>query len=277
MLRLQAIKLNRTIIKKAIMTNSYNTSHPQMAAYIKEGLQPHTISVKNDNNKVDNITVYSISKDNLDCYVTNKDIHNFIKLFKIVLYTEFTRFEQLSLYIRSIVKICTKLNIAVPWTLPSGAIISQSYLDSTTLKIRPFGFVKSKYNFKTIIKDKFDSTKQLNATMPNLIHSLDASSIALLYKFLRANSVSNIYTIHDCFAVSANNVSLLINLLKGVYIKIYSDDIYLKTLDTHIRNTIINFFGGSIFSDDNKYIFIFNEKILYPTLDKVIDTSISII
>lgn len=72
--------------------------------------------------------------------------------------------------------------MTIPWLLPSGAIISQSYFNFKTLKIRPFAFIKFKYNFKTIIKDEFNGVKQLNATMPNLIHSLNASSIALLYK-----------------------------------------------------------------------------------------------
>lgn len=54
----------------------------------------------------------------------------------------------------------------------------QSYLTSKTIKIRIFAFMKSKYTFKTYIQE-FDLRKQCNAAMPNLIHSLYASSIAL--------------------------------------------------------------------------------------------------
>ena len=109
----------------------------------------------------------------------------------------------------------------IPWVIPSGAIISQSYLDNKTLKIKPFGFIDSRYNFKTIIKDRFDLVKQSNALMPNLIHSLDASSIALLYERLSENNTYNLFTIHDCFHVTTDKVELLINLLKAVYVKIY--------------------------------------------------------
>ena len=52
--------------------------------------------------------------------------------------------------------------------------------------------------------------------MPNLIHSLDASSIALLYERLSENNTYNLFTIHDCFAVTTDKVELLINLLKAV-------------------------------------------------------------
>lgn len=160
--------------------------------------------------------------------------------------------------------------------LPSGATISQSYLENKTLKVRPFAFINSKYSFKYIIQDKFDLRKS-NAAMPNLIHSLDASSIALLYKELSANKTNILYTIHDCFAVTADKVKLLINLLKGVYIKIYSEDSYLVTLDAHIKNTIVHSYGPNIFSEDGSHIIINGkEKILYPTLDNVIDTKASV-
>lgn len=57
--------------------------------------------------------------------------------------------------------------------------------------------------------------------MPNIIHYLDASSIAILYSYLSKNKITDIYTVHDCFAVTANNVETLISDLK-VYIYTYT-------------------------------------------------------
>lgn len=65
--------------------------------------------------------------------------------------------------------------------------------------------------------------------MPNVIHSLDACSIALLYNIFSKETNNNIYTIHDCFGVTAEKVTTLMSILKGVYIKIYSDEAYLCT------------------------------------------------
>jgi len=315
LVRLDKITLNRNILKKALMTFSYNASIPQMVNYIKEMLKSHDLddlkkdlnnynnifksnidnyiidkpnSDINDDNKVEWVglrqkkhtdnTVYTVGGD-LENYITSKDIYKFVKYFKVILYNEFPRMKLLNAYLKSIIKICTKQNIPIPWSLPNGAIINQSYLNSKTLKVRPFAFIKSKYNFRTIIKDEFDSVKQLNATMPNIIHSLDASSIALLYKAFSAEGFDNIYTIHDCFAVTANNVELLIDLLKGVYIKIYSDDVYLADLDNYIKNTIINTFGKNVFTSDFKYIYVGSnrERLPYPSIEKVLnlDTSIN--
>lgn len=43
--------------------------------------------------------------------------------------------------------------------------------------------------------------------MPNLVHSLDASSLALLLNSYFNEGLDNIFTVHDCFAVTANSVS----------------------------------------------------------------------
>ena len=60
------------------------------------------------------------------------------------------------------------------------------------------------------------------ATMPNLIHSLDASAIALLAKhFINASTTKNIYTIHDCFGIFAKDAFSLLEMLKTVYAEIY--------------------------------------------------------
>lgn len=291
LIRLDKIILNRNILKKALMTFSYNASIVQMVNYIKEMLKTHTIQESNNVLIDDNVelsiqgvarkykdnTVYTVG-DELENYITSKDIYKFVKYFKVVLDNEFPRMKLLNTYLRSIIKICTKQNMTIPWPLPSGAIISQSYLNSKTLKMRPFAFIKSKYNFRTIIKDEFDGVKQLNATMPNLIHSLDASSIALLYKVFSAQGCGSIFTIHDCFAVTANDVKLLIDLLKGVYIKIYSEEVYLSILHDHIKNTIINTFGKDIFSCDLKFIYVGpkKEKIPYPSIENVLDLNTNI-
>ena len=94
---------------------------------------------------------------------------------------------------------------------------------------------------KILNKDKkLNKTKQVTAFMPNLIHSLDASSLMLLLNSFFNYNLNDIYTIHDCFAVTCNNASFLIDLIKLVYIKLYSDEIYLLKLDQQILNNIKN-------------------------------------
>jgi hypothetical protein len=110
--------------------------------------------------------------------------------------------------------------------------------------------------------------------MPNLVHSLDAASLALLLDsyFIDDDSVKNIYTVHDCFAVPINNVSNLMHLLKITYIKIYSDETYLRKLDKGIIDNIKNIFGDTCFDEKTRVINIpeINVDIVYPNVNVVL-------
>lgn len=170
------------------MTKSYSATSLSMANYVMELMHPHKIIYEEIISGVitkKDIYVYSLDENSLNKYITKKDIYLFMRIINDVLTNVFPKYKKLNNYTKTIVKIFIKLNIPIPWTLPSGAIISQSYLNSKTLKLKPFSFMNFKYNFKTIIKNEFYSNKQRNAIMPNLIHSLDASSIAILYSFFK--------------------------------------------------------------------------------------------
>ena len=270
--RLSNIKLTRKNIKQPVMTKSYSAQTLSTADYFKNTLVRGEIHSKNLNKKTGEYAeeVYSASKDSLDTYITNDDVFLFLRIFNSVLMDVFPRYNILKKYTQGIVRIFVKLKIPIPWTLPSGAIVSHSYLNSKEKRLIPFSFMNSTFTFRSFIKDDFDMTKQRNAIMPNLIHSLDASSIAILYHYLKKDKICDIYTIHDCFAVTADNVVRLINNLKSVYLYIYTGHDYIITLDNNIKSTIINIFGKEKFSPDHKYVYIKNKdeeklkKVLYP-------------
>lgn len=60
--------------------------------------------------------------------------------------------------------------------------------------------------------------------MPNLVYYLNVASLVLLLDsyFNNCYKVNNIYLVHKCFVITANNIESLIMLLKLVYCKIYS-------------------------------------------------------
>jgi len=64
--------------------------------------------------------------------------------------------------------------------------------------------------------------------MANLVHSLDAASLALLIEnFFKEDKHRNISSVHDCFAVTFINVNLLAELLKLSYYNIYTTNHFL--------------------------------------------------
>lgn len=90
--------------------------------------------------------------------------------------------------------------------------------------------------------------------MPNLIHSLDASTIAMLYDNLHNKKC--IYTVHDCFATTANNVPHLIDMLKLTYLDLYSNNDYLKQFDMFVKTTINSIFGNKVYELYGKYVYV---------------------
>jgi DNA-directed RNA polymerase len=126
--------------------------------------------------------------------------------------------------------------------------------------------------------EKTNSSKQIRAFMPNLIHSLDAAALALLVDlyFQDKNSqYKNIYAVHDCFAVTANNVENLMEFLKLVYIKIYSEGAYLLKLDKEIKHQINYVYGKGSLDEDTLIINTPNVcDIKFPDIKEVLNVKL---
>ena len=99
--------------------------------------------------------------------------------------------------------------------------------------------------------------------MPNLVHSLDASNIHLMCQNL---SGIPIYTIHDCFASTANNMSIIEYKVKTSFIEIYfKDGNYLEKMHNHLIEQIKSY-NNTIIKDGNEYIEINNVDYLLPKI-----------
>ena len=107
--------------------------------------------------------------------------------------------------------------------------------------------------------DKYDKAKQIRALMPNLIHSLDATSLSLLYNiFLRKYPEAQFFSIHDCFATTFDKVTFLKEILASVYTDLYSNTQYLKEFDGNIIEYIHSNTDYKI--DENRTIELDNGK-----------------
>jgi DNA-directed RNA polymerase len=127
--------------------------------------------------------------------------------------------------------------------------------------IKPFAYLNTSLSLTITDKMKIDKQKQIIALMPNLVHSLDAASLSLLYNYfyksIDGNNV-NFYNVHDCFGVTAKYIDTLINLLRSVYIGIYSDINYLQKFDKDVISNIIYTYGEDhcTFDENTRIIYI---------------------
>ena len=98
--------------------------------------------------------------------------------------------------------------------------------------------------------------------MPNLVHSLDSTSLFLLFtsffKSSSKNKQKNFYSVHDCYGVSVTDIDLLISLLRNVYIDLYSNKKYIEDFDKDIRDVFIK--SLSTKDSKNEDVFLDNEK-----------------
>jgi hypothetical protein len=153
LLKLKRVKFDRSIVKKTIMTKSYNASIVRQVENIAKNLDEHIeikendsnnketsddsnkkISSKNkkkDNNKKTNgknkkndsnnkkttnkttILTHYTYK-NIDVKITRGDILSFVMCLKDVLDIECPKIKELSKYLDEVVKICTKLGMYIP-------------------------------------------------------------------------------------------------------------------------------------------------------------------
>lgn len=117
-------------------------------------------------------------------------------------------------YLKNIATILSLIGLPIVWTLPRGLVVRQSYIETKSVSIRPFLYSKTKIKIQITDKDKYDKNKQIRALMPNLIHSLDASSLNLLYnKFSEIYKNPQFLAIHDCFGTTLDKVFILKNML----------------------------------------------------------------
>lgn len=263
--KLVKLNLDRKIIKSSIMVKPYNASPYQMANYIKN----HFNVVKTESTKT------YVHPSNKDIYLKDSDFMLLSKVIDKILINEFPKLQEFILYLKKVAQICTILNIPIIWAVPTGLNINQYYTDSEAIRLKPFTNRKITYTL-AIGNKKLYKSKQIRALMPNLIHSLDATSLALLVNeyFDSENNVNNFYSIHDCFAVPASKVSKMIRLLKLVYINLYSENQYILRFDKGIKESIKTQFGDHVLDEEKGIISVIIQDELitldFPDIKKVI-------
>jgi DNA-directed RNA polymerase len=197
-----------------------------------------------------------------------------VKCINEILYINYPKIKALTEYLSEIGKICNKLNIPIIWRLPHGLNISQKYLVRKTKKIEPFKYSNSSISLTITDKLQIDKRKQISALMPNLVHSLDSSTLALLYisfyNTIKDIAPINFYSVHDCYGVSAKQVKTLITLLKTVYIDIYSNESYILNFDKDIIHNITSILNGEYNHDKRVITYAKRKKISLPEISSLI-------
>jgi len=331
--RIKEFNLGRGNVKKALMTVSYNASNFNMTEYVVESIlkdgaveglfgfvngQYHRVT-KLRNKKSDTeptITTYravvegkkyhffdhikgsdsaytvNVGYENNGKVILQSDLYQFVVKFTTFFTKTTPGLMALKNYLNQLGKICGELNISPVWVLPSQVMVKAGYKKLETVKLpRAIGRTGT-INVQRVSK-LFDPVKTKVATMPNLVHSLDGCTVALLCKNLIKRIVTrdqekvspvkavllglnnpnkiysdnkermpsdlypcdiNLYTIHDCFATTADNVDVLLDGIRKAYTEIYLDQDYLSEYHKINMDNLRKVLGSEAIDSDSKFI-----------------------
>jgi len=267
---LRNIALNRQIIKTSVMTIPYNISMTGIGEQIAEHLSKTWELMQ---------YVYIVPEtatiNGQKCYIYSKDFGELTKVIYEVLTKEIPSLKNLTNYFKEIITVLNQLNIPITWTTPAGLKIRYQQIKFESFVTKNKIINISKPITITIPTNKIDKVKMIRSFMPNFIHSLDASNVhLLLYKLIKSDQIP-VYTVHDCFASTANNMSILEHNVKTAFIDIYfNEEGYLLKSHNRIISQIKEV-HETITIDGKEYIDMSSYNtpdILIPELPKAFQT-----
>lgn len=167
--------------------------------------------------------------------LSSKDFISFVSILYKTLHRQ-PSVHNITTYLNGMAELMLKVNKKITWITPAGMVVNSTYQTFSSKKTKAFLFGSSKPITLSIPSGKVDHTKSKRAMLANMVHSLDGSNIHLLVDLMqKKNKLFPIYTIHDCFATTPNNMKDLEMLVKEAFILIYfGTKGYLTKMHEHI-------------------------------------------
>ena len=132
-------------------------------------------------------------------------------------------------FFRHIGRELGKDNKGVQWHSPSGLLVHQKYLDQKKSRIQ-LKYLSDVYlDIRTNVDtQEVDTRKMALAISANILHSFDASHMALSTIHASIEGVENIAGIHDCFVTTPSEMSELRNSVRQTFADMYSENCLSK-------------------------------------------------
>jgi len=280
---LSLVKFTRKEIKPIVMTKVYNISVYGIAQQLSSSFKRETLikEINSLHEKIvngikDGLKKKQQSKFEVEYYapgidgeviLTRKNIYKIAELINDKIFLLFPSLNYIYTYLKNISKFMIKLNLPLTWITPSGIKINQNYLKTKTKKL-PINLFGSKKTL--VIKESLnvtDNYKQINAIIPNIIHSLDAAHLMNLINTSKEKGIGPVITVHDCFGTLPNNMEKLQLEVKKEFILLYTQHAFLETFHNRVIQTIRDNNIEVIEIDGlAKYVLFFNETIEIPQL-----------
>ena len=255
------IKLNRSIVKQSIMTKVYNVTNYGIAKQLENKLAKVEMTLndlkKNSNyindlflekeyldkigdlksNRKIKITRFKVPAMNREgfVYVSKSQLFKIASIINERVFFTFPSLKSIYSYFISISKLMISLGIPLNWFTPNGIKITQHYLKTETKKVSIKLGNKPKVLVIKQMTNIIDKTKQAQAIIPNIIHSLDASH---LINVINRIPDTKVIGVHDCFGTSPNKMGYLSDIVKKEFILLYSKTNFLENFHERVLQSL---------------------------------------
>ena len=192
--------LDRTVVKRVVMTVPYNAKPFSNRGYIRDALKDKGIEIDKDDLTA---TVMAV-RDAMNVVVPGP--------MAVMKWIE----EEVGLIIKA-------GKDHLEWTTPSGFVVYQKFNKKHVEQIRLQLMGTCRINIATEDTDEVDIKHHKNATAPNLIHSLDASLLHL--SATRFNAP--LAVIHDSVLCRACDMDTLSRIVRETYMHLFAEHEYL--------------------------------------------------
>lgn len=109
----------------------------------------------------------------------------------------------------------------VSWVTPTGFPVVHKYPRTVVRRIQT---ITTALTLREPRPDgRLDTTKIMDAIVPNLVHSLDAAHMMMTVGELKARGLRDIVTVHDSYAVHAADVDLMNEVLRKQFVRVYEE------------------------------------------------------
>jgi len=230
---LSEINLTREIVKKPIMTKTYNTT----VMGKKESITNTVVTIKVGKQK---LYGFLDKKGNI-VLLTYREVLQIAKVIYGSIYIKYPGLKNIFDYLLSMIKAFNTLNIPMQWVTPAGVKRIQNYNKILQNKISIYLGGKARKLVLQEYRDEMNKSKQSSAGIPNMIHSLDAAHNMILIKTISNVRFFTVITVHDCFGTHPNNISELNYLGLTEFIKLYTTHDFLNKFHHSYINVFKSF------------------------------------
>ena len=216
-------------------------------------------------------------------YVTYAQLFEISRIIDTKIFELYPPLGRIYEYFTKISKLMLSLEVPLTWFTPIGLKLTQQYLKTKINKVSvKMGATSRTLALKTSIEET-DNRKQVQAIIPNIIHSLDASHlIKIIITSIENNKVVKkedqikyIIPIHDCFGTLPNSFANLDLLVKQEFIKLYTDENFLEKFHEKLLKNVKDNQLEITSIENRDYILLSDQKTKYalPPLIKLKKTT----